>query len=123
MPVELQIPDGVPIRRWEDGTFRVGESRLLVWLVLEGYKNGKSVKRLAGDYGKEDRVIQQVIDYYHSHQDQIERYLEQERLDSARLNIELGKRGLVANWEQVKDVFHAEVSKDEKRRALAKNTP
>ena len=122
MPVELQIPDGVPIRRWEDGAFRVGESRLPLWLVLEGYKNGKSVRRLARDYGKEDRVIRQVIDYYHSHEDQVEHYLEQERVDSARLNIELGERGLVADWEQVKDVFYGEVTKDEKRRALAHDT-
>ena len=47
---DLQIPGGVPARRHADGSLRVGDSRVHLWLVLGLLTKGTSPESVVADF-------------------------------------------------------------------------
>ena len=124
MPVELHIPEGIPVRRWDDGTYRVEATRLLLWMVLEDYKNGRSVEWIAEAYQHDEPVIRRIVRFYVDNRRQLDLYLKEEREESARILAKLEERGLLMRGRDIRekcDDQHRAISKE--RVLITPNTP
>ena len=67
---------GVPLEVWDDGSVRVGGTRLLLDTVVDGFNVGRSAEKLAEVHGGlPAQVIRDVIDYYLRHRDEVNAYV------------------------------------------------
>ena len=80
MGVTLQ-PETPPLRQDASGALRVGQSRVLVDLVIRGFQDGATPEAIVQRYPTATLAdIYAVIAYYLRHTEEIERYLiERER--------------------------------------------
>jgi uncharacterized protein (DUF433 family) len=68
--------DPVPLRVDSSGAVRVGRTRVLLDLVVFGYKQGESAEQIAEHYPALQLAdVNAVIAYYLRHQDEVEAYL------------------------------------------------
>jgi uncharacterized protein (DUF433 family) len=74
-------PDSPIIRVDENGDWRVGETRLLVDLIVEAYQDGETPEQIAASYDVVTPAdVSEIIAYYVAHQAEVEAYLaERER--------------------------------------------
>ncbi len=70
-----------PLKRWEDGTIRVGESRVLLDLVVHHFKQGATAEQIQHRFPSLTlRDVYGAIYHYLEHTEEIETYLaDQER--------------------------------------------
>lgn len=75
----------VPIKVWKDGSIRIGDTRVLLEIILWAYLRGDSPADIA--YAFDSVTIAQVsaaIAYYHANQSEVDAYLaEVERVSEA----------------------------------------
>ncbi len=77
MPVQLTA-DAPPLRSDTSGALRVGESRVLLEIVIRAHQDGATPETIVKRYSTLQLAdVYAVIAYYLNHRDQIERYLEQ----------------------------------------------
>ena len=90
MAIVLQA-ETPPLRQEESGALRVGESRVLVELVIQEFLDGATPEAIAQRYPTATLAdIYAVIAYYLRHRDEVEEYLRQreQRADEVRQRIE-----------------------------------
>ncbi len=81
----------VPLRVLDDGTIRVGDTRVTLDLVILTYLNGSTAEQIAEDYDTLDLGdIHTVIGYYLHHKAEVHEYLAERRryADEVRAMIE-----------------------------------
>ncbi len=84
-------PVEVPLRKEDDGILRVGQTRVLVDLVLNAYKSGFSAEDIAEQFTAISLgQVYAVIAYYLQNQSQLDEYLAESdaRADVNRREIE-----------------------------------
>jgi uncharacterized protein (DUF433 family) len=104
MVIQAEMP---PLRCETDGAIRVGNSRVLLEIVIWAYQGGSSPEAIAEDYSTTTLgEVYAVIGYYLRHREEVEAYLRdrEERGDEVQRKIE----ALQGN--------HAEIRKDLKSR-------
>lgn len=75
MPVQLTT-DAPPLHPDASGALRVGESRVLLEIVIRAHRDGASPETIVERYSTLQLAdVYAVIAYYLNHRDQIERYL------------------------------------------------
>lgn len=80
------------LEAWDDGSVRVGGTRLLLEVVITGHKLGETPEEIAREYGPTPvGVIHAVLAYYHQHREQVDEYLARVEAESAR-NLEESER-------------------------------
>ena len=79
---ELATTLPAPLKLWDDGTIRVGSSRVLLDLVVYHFKQGATAEQIQHSFPSLNlRDVYGAIFYYLEHTEEIETYLvEQERL-------------------------------------------
>jgi uncharacterized protein (DUF433 family) len=83
--------DPVPLRIHTGGTAYVGETRVMLELVIQAYLNGASAEEIAESYDTLDLGdVYAVLGYYLHHRDEVHKYMkEQERRgEETRVRIE-----------------------------------
>ena len=88
--------DPVPLRVDEGGAIRVGDTRVLFYLVVGAYKRGASPQEIQETYETlELSDIYASIAYYLRHKDEVERHLAEVEREGAELRrvLEAGQPG------------------------------
>jgi len=72
----LAVTLPAPLKSWEDGTIRVGCSRLLLDLVVHHFKEGATAEQIQHSFPSVSlHDIYGAIFYYLEHSEEIEKYL------------------------------------------------
>jgi len=73
---ELVTTLPAPLKAWEDGTIRVGSSRVLLDLVVHHFKQGATAEQIQHSFPSVTlRDIYGAIFYYLEHTEEVETYL------------------------------------------------
>ncbi len=85
-PLEVLEAETVPLRVEEDGTIRVGTTRVTLDIVLGAYNMGHSAEEMTRMYTTlQLDEIRAVIDYYQRHRAEMDAYLERRRLEAEEI--------------------------------------
>lgn len=79
-------PQPVPLRKVQDGTWRVGESRVLLDLVIHAFNVGRTPEEIVQSYDTlhlED--VYAVLAYYLTHRTEVDAYLQQQEVEAEAL--------------------------------------
>ena len=79
-------PQPVPLRKAEDGTWRVGNTRVLFDLVVYAFNNGRTPEEIVQSYDTlqlED--VYAVIAYYLANRSEVDNYLQEQEEQSGAL--------------------------------------
>jgi uncharacterized protein (DUF433 family) len=90
LTIELQP---VPLREELDGTWRVGNTRVLFDLVVQAFNDGRTPEEIIQSYDTlslED--VYAVIAYYLSHRAEVDAYIEEQEEEVGALWQEIKKR-------------------------------
>lgn len=104
MTLSLQ-PDPLPLRADAEGAIRVGDSQVLLDVILAEYENGATPESIARGYDTLAMAdIYAVIAYYLRHRDEAQAYLDQRRQAAAALRrqIEATQPARPEFWEELK---------------------
>jgi uncharacterized protein (DUF433 family) len=75
LPLEIS-PQDPPLKVWEDGSVRVGGTRLLLDIVVFAYQQGDSPEEIAANYGPTPLVdIYGALSFYLRHQEEVDAYI------------------------------------------------
>jgi uncharacterized protein (DUF433 family) len=86
-------PQPVPLRKADDGTWRVGDTRVLFDLVVYAFNNGRTPEEIVQSYDTlqlED--VYAVIAYYLANRSEVDVYLREQEEDSDTLWQEIESR-------------------------------
>ena len=68
--------DAVPLRVDETGTVRVGQTRVILELVIHAFRDGATPEQIVQDYDSLDLAdVYEVIGYYLRHRAEVDAYL------------------------------------------------
>jgi len=82
--------DAAPLRTDSHGVIRVGNSQVLLDVVVNEFKRGASPKEIVDAYSTLDLAsVYAVIAYYLRHQREVDEYLEWRRIEAAALQKEI----------------------------------
>jgi uncharacterized protein (DUF433 family) len=83
-------PDPVPLREDEHGVVRVGDSQVLLDVVIRAFHNGADPESIAHGYSTLRLAdVYAVIAYYLRHQQEVDQYLHSRRDEAERLRQEI----------------------------------
>jgi uncharacterized protein (DUF433 family) len=87
MTIQTESP---PITQWPDGSLRVGQTRVLVDLIIHEFQGGATAEQIVQSYGVALADAYSVIGYYLRHQAEVDAYLtaRDEKASEVRQRIE-----------------------------------
>jgi uncharacterized protein (DUF433 family) len=86
-----------PLRLWEDGSIRIGRSRVTLDTVVHAFTSGATAEQIQDDFPSLSlREIYGAIAYYLEHAEQIEEYLRRRDQEAARIRAEIEDRPRIA---------------------------
>jgi uncharacterized protein (DUF433 family) len=108
-------PQPVPLHFDEHGTVRVGGTRVTLDSVIAVFKQGATAEEIVESFPTLDLAdVYAVLTFYLRNQDQVESYLEEQRLDAEAVRAELDKhfnnsglRERLLARKRAKDAGHA----------------
>jgi uncharacterized protein (DUF433 family) len=85
MTLNLQ-PESPPLRADETGTVRVGDSQVILDLVIHAFRDGATPEQIVQSYDTLTLAdVYAVVGYYLRHRDEVDGYLEQRQLQADEL--------------------------------------
>jgi uncharacterized protein (DUF433 family) len=92
MPLAIH-QDPVPLRVDEEGTIRVGNTRVTLDVLLGDYRRGMTPKQIVEQLDSLTVAdVYGALAYYHRHKDELDAYLQDRAEDSARRQREIEAR-------------------------------
>ena len=89
----LEMMHAAPLKLWDDGSIRVGSSRVTLDSVVHEFTGGATAEQIQDDFPSLSlREIYGAISYYLEHQTQIEDYLHQREQEATRVRAEVEDR-------------------------------
>ena len=86
-------PHPIPLRKDSDGTWRVGDSRVLLDLVIHAFNAGRTPEEIIQSYDTLNlEEVYSVIAYYLAHRAEVDAYLQQQEAEADALWKEIKKR-------------------------------
>ena len=86
-------PHPIPLRKDTDGTWRVGDSRVLLDLVIHAFDAGRTPEEIIQSYDTLHlEEVYSVIAYYLAHRAEIDAYLQQQEAEAHSLWKDIKKR-------------------------------
>jgi uncharacterized protein (DUF433 family) len=79
-------PQPVPLKKYSDGSWRVGNTRILLDLVIHAFNAGRTPEEIVQSY--DSLLLEQVyavLAYYLSHRVEVDEYLLQQEEEADRL--------------------------------------
>jgi uncharacterized protein (DUF433 family) len=96
MPLTIH-EDAVPLRVDETGTVRIGQTRVILELVIQAFQDGATPEQIVQDYDTLNLAdVYAVIGYYLRHRDEVHAYLAERAAAAGELRkkIEAAQRDL-----------------------------
>lgn len=96
MPLTIR-EDPVPLRADETGTVRIGQTRVILELVIHAFREGATPEQIVQDYDTLNLAdVYAVIGYYLRHLDEVDAYLGERTVKAEQLKkkIEASQRHL-----------------------------
>ena len=82
----LDATQTAPLTFWEDGSIRIGSSRVTLDTVVHEFKGGATAEQIQDDFPRRSlREIYGVISYYLEHEEQVEEYLRRRDQEADRI--------------------------------------
>ena len=82
-----------PLTLWEDGSIRIGSSRVPLDTVVHAFTSGATAEQIQDDFPTLSLgEIYGAISYYLEHEDQVEEYLKRRDQEAARIRAEIEDR-------------------------------
>lgn len=82
----LETVQTAPLTRWDDGSIRVGSSRVPLDSLVHEFTSGATAEQIQDDFPSlRLREIYGAISYYLDHQEQVEDYLRQREQEAVRV--------------------------------------
>jgi uncharacterized protein (DUF433 family) len=82
-----------PLALWEDGSIRIGSSRVPLDTVVHAFTGGTTAEQIQDDFPTLSlREIYGAISHYLEHEDQVEEYLQRRDQEAARVRAEIEDR-------------------------------
>jgi uncharacterized protein (DUF433 family) len=76
-------PHPIPLRKDSDGTWRVGDSRVLLDLVIHAFNAGRTPEEIIQSYDTLNlEEVYSVIAYYLAHRAEVDAYLQQQEAEA-----------------------------------------
>ena len=92
-PVFEVVADPPVLRAWADGSVRIDGTRLLLDMVIGGYKMGQTPEEIAASFGPRPVApIYAALAYYFAHTEQVEAYLARREAQAERNQAEYERR-------------------------------
>ncbi len=89
----LETTQTVPLTLWEDGSIRIGRSRVPLDSILHEFTHGATAEQIQDDFPSLSlREIYGAISYYLDHQEQVEAYLLRREQEADRVRVETEDR-------------------------------
>ena len=86
-------PQPVPLKKDSDGSWRVGNSRVLLDLVIHAFNAGRTPEEIIQSYDVLDlEDVYAVIAYYLHHRAEVDAYLQQQEAETEALWQEIRRR-------------------------------
>jgi uncharacterized protein (DUF433 family) len=91
--LNIHIAEPVPLRVDEHGVIRIGDTRVLLDLVIAEYEAGASAEEIVEGYDALELAdVHAVISYYLRHRDEVRRYMEERAAVGKELRAECERR-------------------------------
>ena len=88
MVLELQAPS-IPFRADDDGTIRIGNSRVRLETVVYAFNQGYTAEEILSHYPALNLMdVYAVISYYLNNKDKIDAYIRQQETEADRIQYE-----------------------------------
>ena len=82
-----------PLTLWEDGSIRIGRSRVTLDCVVHEFASGTTAEQIQDDFPTLSlREIYGAISYYLEHEDQVEEYLQRREQEATQIRAEIEDR-------------------------------
>jgi uncharacterized protein (DUF433 family) len=82
--------ESVPLRMDEHGDIRVGDTRVLLDVIISEFENGASPEDIVHGYSTLQLAdVYAVIAYYLRHQEEVDNYLQKREVEAERLRQEI----------------------------------
>ena len=86
MKTEAFLPQLIPLTRWEDGSIRIGSTRVLLDLVVYAFNEGRTPEEIVINYPTlKLSEVYGAITYYLENQTQIDDYIAQREKEAKQL--------------------------------------
>lgn len=86
----LDTTQTAPLKLWEDGSIRIGTSRVTIDSVVHEFNSGATAEQIQDDFPSLTlREIYGAISYYLEHQSRVDDYLLQREQDAAQVRAEI----------------------------------
>ncbi len=89
----LETTQTAPLTLWEDGSIRIGSSRVTLDSVVHEFIQGATAEQIQDDYpGLSLREIYGAISYYLEHEDRVSEYLRRREEEAQKVRAEIEER-------------------------------
>lgn len=86
----FNITQTAPLTLWEDGSIRVGNSRIVIDSIVREFTSGATAEQIQDDFPSLSlREIYGAISYYLDHPDRVEEYLVGREQEAAKVRQEV----------------------------------
>ncbi len=86
----LEMTQTAPLTLWEDGSIRIGSSRIPIDSIVQEFNCGATAEQIQDDFPTLTlREIYGAISYYLEHQSRVDDYLERREQDAAQVRLEV----------------------------------
>ena len=86
MKTETFPPQFIPLTRWEDGSIRIGSTRVLLDLIVSAFNEGRTPEEIVLNYPTlKLSEVYGAITYYLENREQIDAYLVQREAEAEQL--------------------------------------
>ena len=93
----LETLQAAPLTRWDDGSIRIGSSRIPLDSIVHAFADGATAEQIQDDFPSLSlREIYGAISYYLEHQEDVEQYLRQRGQEAVKVRREIENRPRVA---------------------------
>jgi uncharacterized protein (DUF433 family) len=93
MDIEIEPTVDVPLVKWDDGTIRVKDSRVLIELVIWAFQRGDTPEHIVQSYTSlKLPYVYIILGYYLTHREELDRYVAWVEAKSERQWAEWDKR-------------------------------
>ncbi len=94
MSLSLQA-DPLPLRADEHGSIRIGNTRVLLELVIRAYQSGLNAEQIAERFDTLEMAdVHAVLAYYRRHRSEVEAYMQRRQAEAEEIRLRLARETL-----------------------------
>lgn len=103
----LETTQTAPLKLWEDGSIRIGSSRVTLDSIVHEFTQGSTAEQIQDDFPSLSlREIYGAISYFLEHEDRVSEYLQRREEEAQKIRAEIEDRpGVEALRRRVRERY------------------